>query len=130
MDLDQLLSTWKLYLSRRGWERARADAEARGDGAGVAAAEHALADLPPVAALDALRANAELVGMLSAQRWIAMKAAREQGATLEQIGQALGVSRQSAWEFLQRKIAEQQRRQGSARDEENDRAQTDRGGER
>jgi hypothetical protein len=130
MDLDQLLSTWKLYLSRRGWERARADAEARGDGAGVAAAEHALADLPPVAALDALRANAELVGMLSAQRWIAMKAAREQGATLEQIGQVLGVSRQSAWEFLHRKIAEQQRRQGSARGEENDRAQTDRGGER
>jgi hypothetical protein len=128
MDMDQLVATWKLYLSRRGWERARADAEASGDAASAAAAEQALADLPAVGALDALRANAELVSMLSVQRWIAMKAAREQGATLEQIGKALGVSRQSAWEVFQRKIAEHQR-YGSPQDIEADRAEADRGEE-
>jgi hypothetical protein len=47
--------------------------------------------------------------MLSVQRWIALQDAREQGATLEQIGKVLGISRQSAWETFQRKMAEHQR---------------------
>ncbi len=109
MDMDELFLIWKNYLARRMWERVRAEAEATGDPAGIQAAEHALAALPELSPLDGLRANAALVNVLSVQRWIAMKAAREQGASLEQIGKALGVSRQSAWEFFQRKIAEQQR---------------------
>jgi hypothetical protein len=56
--------------------------------------------------MDALRANAELVSRLTVQRWIGMKVARERGASLERIGRELGVSRQSAWEFMQRRIAE------------------------
>jgi hypothetical protein len=128
MNMDQLVAMWKLYLSRRGWERTRADAEARGDMDGVAAAEQALADLPVVDALDALRANADLVNMLSVQRWIAMRDAREQGATLEQIGQVLGISRQSAWEAFQRKLAEHQQH-GSTQDADADRPETDRRGE-
>jgi Homeodomain-like domain len=57
--------------------------------------------------LDALRANANLVTSLTDQRWLVMRRARQAGASWEQIGTALGVSRQSAWEFLRRKLAEQ-----------------------
>ena len=57
--------------------------------------------------LDALRANANLVTSLTDQRWLVMHRARQAGASWEQIGTALGVSRQSAWEFLRRKLAEQ-----------------------
>lgn len=106
--MDELLATWQAAGTRRRLERARAQAEADGDPRAAQAAQRALAELPEVSPLDALRANAELVDALTSQRWIAMKAAREQGASWEQIGQALGVSRQSAWEFLRRKLVEHQ----------------------
>jgi hypothetical protein len=108
MDTDEAFAVWKLWLSRCKWERARADAEVAGDAVGVQAADQALSRLPEIGALEALRANADLVSVLTAQRWIAMKVAQEQGASSEQIGKMLGISRQSAWEFMQRKIAEQQ----------------------
>ena len=106
--MDELLEVWTLYLLRRQAEGARAKAETNGDRAGVHDAERALAALPAVSALDALRANGELVSRLNVQRFVAMKDARDQGASHEQIGKELGVSRQSAWEFMQRKIAEHQ----------------------
>jgi hypothetical protein len=93
MEMKELLEIWELYLERRRLE-------AEGDAA-------ALAALPEVTALDGLRANADLVSRLSVQRWIAMKDAQEQGASLEQIGSELGVTRQSAWEFMQRRTADQ-----------------------
>jgi hypothetical protein len=96
MEMKELLEIWELYLERRRLEAA-------GD-------EAALAALPEVTALDGLRANADLVSRLSVQRWIAMKDAQDQGASLEQIGNELGVTRQSAWEFMQRKVKENQRR--------------------
>jgi hypothetical protein len=107
MDLNELLEVWKNYLSRRQWEQTLADAEASGDEAGTQDARQALGKLPEISHLEALKANAEMVNVLSVQRFIAMKAAREQGLSLEQIGNALGVSRQSAWEFFQRKLAAQ-----------------------
>jgi hypothetical protein len=58
------------------------------------------------AALDALSANASLVERLSTERWLVMRAARDAGASWDQIGTALGTSRQSAWEFLRRKLDE------------------------
>ena len=105
-DLPGLLAVWVDSSSRQAWQLAKARAEAAGDVTAVRAAERALARLPEVTPLDALRANAELVSRLTAERWVAMQAARGQGASWEQIGQALGVSRQSAWEFVQRKAAE------------------------
>ena len=93
MEMKELLEIWELYLERRRLE-------AEGDAA-------ALARLPEVTALDGLRANADLVSRLTVQRWIAMKDAQEQGASLEQIGNELGVTRQAAWEFMQRRMAEQ-----------------------
>ena len=116
-DMDQLVATWKLYLARRQMQQDFADAEAAGDALCAAAAQRALDALPTVGALDALQANAHLVDMLSAQRWIALQDAREHGATLEQIGKMLGISRQSAWETFQRKIAEHQRGTASPRSE-------------
>jgi hypothetical protein len=108
-DLPGLLAVWVDGSSRQAWWLAKARAEAAGDAAAARAADRALARLPEVTPLDALRANAELVNRLTAERWVAMRAAREQGASWEQIGQALGVSRQSAWEFVQRKAAEHAR---------------------
>jgi hypothetical protein len=92
METRELLEIWELYLKRR-----RLEAEGDAD---------ALAALPGVSALDGLRANADLVSRLTVQRWIAMKDAQAEGASLEQIGNELGVTRQSAWEFMQRRIAE------------------------
>jgi hypothetical protein len=92
MEMKELLEVWELYLERRRLK-------SEGD-------EAALAALPEVTALDGLRANADLVSRLSVQRWIAMKDAQDQGATLEQIGNELGVTRQSAWEFMQRRVGE------------------------
>jgi hypothetical protein len=111
VDPDELqLWTWKTFLRRCQLERARDEAQAADDPKAAKAAERALRAIPAISALDALRANADLVSRLSVQRWIGMKVARDQGFTLEQIGNELGVSRQSAWEFLQRKIAEHQGR--------------------
>jgi hypothetical protein len=96
MEMRELLEIWELYLERRRLEAA-------GD-------ETALVALPDVTALDGLRANAALVNRLTVQRWIAMKDAQAQGASLEQIGNELGVTRQSAWEFMQRRTGEHERR--------------------
>ena len=117
MDMDQLVATWKLYLTRRQRRQDLADAQTVGDEARAAAALRALEALPEVSALDALQANAHLVSMLSVQRWIALQDAREHGATLEQIGKVLGISRQSAWETFQRRMAEHQRGMARPRDQ-------------
>lgn len=105
-NVDELLATWQSAGTRRRLEAALTQAELAGDTDGALAVRHAIAQLPEVSALDALRANAALVDQLTTQRWVAMKIARDEGASWEQIGQALGVSRQSAWEFLRRKLAE------------------------
>ncbi|MFJ4226922.1 helix-turn-helix domain-containing protein [Paenarthrobacter nicotinovorans] len=62
-----------------------------------------------VSALEALRVNARAVDRLTARRWYVMKAAREAGATWSQIGQALGVTRQAAYDFYRRKTEEQEK---------------------
>lgn len=117
MNLNELLELWIAYLSRRQWDQRKAEALAKGDSATVILAEKALAELPQISALEALQANADLVNVLSIQRFIAMQDAREQGISLEQIGKALGISRQSAWEFFQRKLAGQQRNASSDKTE-------------
>lgn len=69
--------------------------------------EHAVSlggEISRDAALDALSANATLVARLNGERWLVMRAARDAGASWDQIGTALGTSRQSAWEFLRRKL--------------------------
>jgi S1 RNA binding domain len=100
------LAVWRLFLERIRLGADLDTARSQGDLDRVVAAEEALALLPEVAALDALKANADLIAQLGAQRWIAMKVARDEGANMEQIGDELSISRQAAWEFLRRKIEE------------------------
>ncbi|WP_285244161.1 hypothetical protein [Pseudarthrobacter sp. fls2-241-R2A-127] len=69
----------------------------------------ALAEISEVAALEALRANAKAVELLTARRWYVMKSAREAGATWAQIGEALGITKQAAHDFYSRKTEEQEK---------------------
>jgi len=86
------------------WRRVLVKSEAEGRGPGAAVAQSAIAESPSVGPLEALRANAELVQLLTARRWSVIQEAREQGASWTEVGEALGVSRQAAWEFYQRAI--------------------------
>ncbi len=107
MDIDETqLAIWRLFLERTRYQRTLEEAGPDTHSETMREAEEALAVLPEISPLDALRANADLISRLSAQRWIAMKLAREEGANMEEIGSELRVSRQAAWEFLKRKIEE------------------------
>ncbi len=58
--------------------------------------------------LAALEAATELTQRLLAQRWVAIKAAREDGASWEQVGSAMGVSKQRAHQIYTEAIARQE----------------------
>ncbi|MFK0003558.1 hypothetical protein [Paenarthrobacter sp. NPDC090522] len=62
------------------------------------AAAHFLTAVSEVAALEALRANAKAVELLTGRRWYVMKSAREAG-DVDQIGEALGITTQAAHDF-------------------------------
>jgi hypothetical protein len=68
----------------------------------------ALTKLPGIAGLDALRASRRVVELLTAARWHMMRQAREEGASWNDIGQALGMTRQAAHDFYRRKIERQE----------------------
>ena len=101
-DVHELLKVWEDFnrgetgtgVSSTGSDRARE------------AAAHFLSEVSEVAALEALRANARAVELLTARRWYVMKSAREGGATWAQIGEALGITKQAAHDFYRRKIEE------------------------
>lgn len=95
-----LLNIWQMFGSRLTWAT-----ESKMGVDRAVAAEQTLADLPHVTALEALRANAHLVGLLTGRRWYVMQAAREAGATWDEIGEALGMSRQGAYDWYRRKIS-------------------------
>ena len=61
-----------------------------------------IADALPSNPLDALRELAQGEAQLDRLRRASMSAARAGGATWEQIGEALGMTRQSAWEYFSR----------------------------
>jgi hypothetical protein len=70
-------------------------------------AEKALADLPPVTALESLAVAHRLAELLIGRRWIDMERAREQGATWTEIGAALGMSKQGAFDWYRNAIERQ-----------------------
>ena len=106
-DMDDLL-IWKVYLARRKARGTREQAAADGDAAAVRAADEALAALPAVGPVEGLRANDGLTSRLGVQRWIAVREAEEQGVPAEQTGAALAQARESARDFMRRRIAERQ----------------------
>ena len=62
------------------------------------------ADELPVEPLEALRQVARSEAELDELRWNQIAAARDAGASWAEIGGALGVSRQSAWEYFSRRL--------------------------
>jgi hypothetical protein len=65
-----------------------------------------IAEALPLNPLDALRELAVGEAELDRLRRAMMTAARASGATWEQIGEALGMTRQSAWEYFSREARE------------------------
>ena len=61
-------------------------------------------DSLPTDPLEALRELARADAELEALRRERVEAARSQGATWDQIGESLGMSRQSAWEYYTREM--------------------------
>jgi HPt (histidine-containing phosphotransfer) domain-containing protein len=104
-DVHQLLKVWEDFNSGETWR----EVSATGSDQAREAAAHFLAEISEVAALEALRANAKAVELLTGRRWYVMKSAREAGATWAQIGEALGITKQAAHDFYSRKIEEQKK---------------------
>ncbi len=102
-DVHELLTVWEDFNRGQTWR------EASATGSDQAGAAQFLAEVREVAALEALRANAKAVELLTAKRWYVMRSAREAGATWSQIGEALGISKQAAQDFYRRKIEEQEK---------------------
>ncbi|MDQ0241405.1 hypothetical protein [Arthrobacter bambusae] len=113
LDVDEILRNgdeadlsrvWNLQHERSLWQRVidRSDATHRG------IAQEKLATLPEVNPLQALQANARLIKLLTGRRWMVIQEAREHGASWDEIGAALGISKQGAHDFYRRAIEQQE----------------------
>jgi hypothetical protein len=102
MEEQGLWEIWNKFGARLMWTAALKDTQTEAERQAV---QQKLGELPDVTALDALRANAQLVDLLVGRRWYVMQAAREEGATWDEIGNALGMTRQGAHDLYQRRIA-------------------------
>lgn len=92
---------WVAHESRQVWKRV---VEQGGD---ADVAKCALDQIPDVDAVGALAANAAAVNLLIGRRWYVMQEAREEGATWEAIGTALGITKQDAQDYYRRQIENQ-----------------------
>lgn len=102
-----LLARWSAWGDRELWRKALANPDAKPERRAMA--ERELAGLESATGLDALAANVELVKLLKGWQWLAIKSAREDGATWEQIGEALGTSKQGALNAYTRAIEHQEK---------------------
>lgn len=100
--LTDLLEVWDSYSMRQML------AQSIAQGADAELLKRALA-APAATALEALQANEILVRLLTGWRWSAMRQAREDGRSWAEIGSALGMTRQSAWEFYNAAVARQKK---------------------
>jgi hypothetical protein len=103
--MNELLQVLRVSHQRDLYERGIEQGRAAGDP--VAVLVSALAELPGVTGLDALRASRRLVELLTGQRWHMMRQAREEGASWSRIGEVLGMSKQAAHDFYRRKTEQQ-----------------------
>jgi hypothetical protein len=100
--LDELLHVLRLSDQRELYQRGIEQGEATGRP--VEMLVRALAELPGVTGLDALRTSRRVVELLTGARWHMMRQAREEGASWTEVGQALGMSKQAAHDFYRRRI--------------------------
>jgi len=105
----ELLARVDQAYERLTWSEVLAGAERAGRAEHVAVARRALDDGPVVTALDGLAAATQLVEMVTGQRWSLMLAARESGATWDQIGAAVGASGEQARSRYREAITRQER---------------------
>jgi hypothetical protein len=103
--LEELLEILRVSDQRDLYERGIE--QGREAGHPVAIIVKALADLPGVTGLEALRASRRVVELLTDARWHMMRQAREEGSSWSQVGGALGVSKQAAYDFYRRKLDQQ-----------------------
>jgi hypothetical protein len=102
-----LLARWDAWSDRDLWRKTLADPSAKPEARALG--ERQLAVLASATGLDALAANVELVKLMKGWQWLAIKSAREDGATWEQIGQVLGTSKQGALNAYTRAIEHQEK---------------------
>lgn len=102
-DVSEYIEAWDAYQSRQVWKRV---VERGGD---ADMAQSALDQFPEVDAIEALAANAAAVNLLIGRRWYVMQEAREAGATWEEIGTALGITKQGAQDYYRRQIENQEK---------------------
>ncbi|HET6740453.1 MAG TPA: hypothetical protein VFH76_16015 [Kribbella sp.] len=100
--LDELLDVLRISDQRETYERGIE--EAHEAGRPVAVLVKALAELPGVTGLEALRASRRVVALLTGARWHMMRQAREEGSSWSEVGNALGMSKQAAYDFYRRKL--------------------------
>ncbi len=88
------LRTWEAWSSADSWTRVVAHAHQQDrDLSGLGDLEELTSGPDPLAAL---RANREVVEIMTGWRWQAMRAAREQGRGWHEIGEALGLDAEEA----------------------------------
>jgi hypothetical protein len=102
-----LLARWHAWGDRQLWRKTLANPGAKPERRALA--EQKLAEMESATGLDALAANVKLVKLLKGWQWQAIKSAREDGATWEQIGQVLGTSKQGALNAYTRAIETQEK---------------------
>ena len=107
--LQALLSLWEKATGRDTWRSIQRRAIEQGNADGEAVAGRALADYQAVSAVDGLRANERIVSLLTGWRYQAMRQAREEGHSWSEIGAALNMSKQAAWESYKLSIESQER---------------------
>ncbi|WP_350278817.1 hypothetical protein [Kribbella sp. HUAS MG21] len=103
--LEELLEVLRVSDQRELYERGIEQGQETGHP--VAVIVKALSDLPGVTGLEALRASRRVVELLTNARWHMMRQAREEGSSWSQVGSALGVSKQAAYDFYRRKLDQQ-----------------------
>jgi hypothetical protein len=102
----ELVALWHTHWRVRMYQQTLHNPDA-GDWLRERTREH-LAELAPVTPIHALAANARLVELLTGERWILMRDAREAGESWSSIGRALGMSKQGAQDWYKRAIERQE----------------------
>lgn len=110
--LERLLDLWRRGTERDLWRSTEQQLHDSGDAEKLAVVRRALAEHQDVSSLEALRANERIVTLLTGWRWLAIRQAREEGHSWTDIGAALNMSKQGAWDLYQRAIKQQERYAG------------------
>lgn len=122
----ELTRVWDVYHERQMWQQVIAkNAGTDGNPDRLVTAHRVLTELPDVTATQALAANARLVDLLVGRRWYVMRDAREANTSWTEIGDALGISRQGAYDFYRRAVEDQERYAAGLHDSQRARAAMD-----